>query len=157
MCVSVLRLSLYVLCCVCGTISLVAIKRCEGRKRLEENFMKGATASHHHHLPQLCLCCVSRAVYAYNLGRSSFLSISFSSSSFEFCFSHVKVSFSLSPSSLYISRSVYVFRMERAPTPAAALHTHKRLFLFISLFFLFFLFLSLYMVLWKTIRDEAIM
>ena len=140
MCVSVLRLSLYVLCCVCGTISLVAIKRCEGRKRLEENFMKGATASHHHHLPQLCLCCVSRAVYAYNLGRSSFLSISFSSSSFEFCFSHVKVSFSLSPSSLYISRSVYVFRMERAPTPAAAaLHTHTQTSL--SLYFTVFLIL----------------
>ena len=43
--------------------------------------MKGATTRHHHHLPQLRLCCVSRAVYAYNLGRSSFLSISFSSSS----------------------------------------------------------------------------
>jgi hypothetical protein len=122
-CVSVLRLSLYVLCCVCGTISLVAIKRCEGRKRLKENFMKGATARHHHHLPQLRLCCVSRAVYAYNLGRSSFLSISFSSSSFGFCFSHVKVSFSLSPSSL--SRSVYVFRMETsADASSSSSHTH---------------------------------
>jgi hypothetical protein len=136
-CVSVLRLSLYVLCCVCGTISLVAIKRCEGRKRLKENFMKGATARHHHHLPQLRLCCVSRAVYAYNLGRSSFLSISFSSSSFGFCFSHVKVSFSLSPFSL--SRSVYVFRMETsADASSSSSHTHTTS---LSLYFIVFLIL----------------
>ena len=119
MCVSVLRLSLYVVCCVCGTISLVAIKRCEGRKRLKENFMKGATARHHHHLPQLRLCCVSRAVYAYNLGRSSFLSISFSSSSFGFCFSHVKVSFSL-----YLSLCICFSDGTSADASSSSSHTH---------------------------------